>query len=154
MAIDLDKLSEDFESALESARALAEERGHSLITPPHMLYVLLDRESALAAMIEKAGVAPAPLLDALATRLNKGEGAGRLDPGKRPTASRAVRELIEKAFTAMDADGAERAEPVHFLQAALEHADSGLRDELRRAGLTTAAMTKASSTRAATSEAL
>ena len=73
MAIDLDKISSELEDALEQARVLAEQRNHSQITPSHMLYVLLDKESSLAAMLEKSGVVCGPLLDALSTRLNKGD---------------------------------------------------------------------------------
>ena len=117
MAIDLDKISGELEEALEQARVLAEQRQHSLITPAHMLYVMLDKESPLAAMLEKSGVACGPLLDALSTRLNKAEGS-RLEPGKRPSASRSLREHIEKSFEKMEARGAERAEPIDFLMAA------------------------------------
>ena len=55
MAIDLDKLSGELEDALERARLLAEQRQQAQITPVHMLYVLLDGESALAAGLEKVG---------------------------------------------------------------------------------------------------
>src|SRR6266498_1164018 len=109
MAIDLDKISSELEGALEQARVLAEQRQHSSIAPSHMLYVLLDKESLLAAMLEKSGVACGPLLSALSTRLNKGEGTHKLEPGKRATASRSLRDLIEKSFEQMDARGAERA---------------------------------------------
>ncbi len=154
MAIDLDKISSELEDALEQARVIAEQRKHSMIVPAHMLYVLLDKESPLAAMLEKSGVACGPLLDALSTRLNKGEGTGKLEAGKRPTASKALRDLIEKSFEKMSARGAERAEPVDFLLAAVESGDSGLKDDLRQAGVTTATLDKASASRAATSEAL
>ncbi|MGO9086259.1 MAG: ATP-dependent Clp protease ATP-binding subunit [Candidatus Sulfotelmatobacter sp.] len=154
MAIDLDKISADLEEALERARVLAEQRQHSLITPAHMLYVMLDKESPLAAMLEKSGVACGPLLDALSTRLNKGEGTNKLDPGKRPSASRSLRELIEKSFEKMTARGAERAEPVDFLMAAAESGETVLKDDLRQAGVTTAAVDKAAGSRAAAGEAL
>ncbi len=154
MAIDLDKISGALEEALEQARVLAEQRQHSLITPAHMLYVMLDKESPLAAMLEKSGVACGPLLDALSTRLNKGEGSSKLEPGKRPSASRSLRELIEKSFDKMTARGAERAEPVNFLMAAAESGETALKDELRQAGVTTAAVDKAAASRAAAGEAL
>ena len=97
MAIDLDKLSSELEDALERARLLAEQRQQAQITPVHMLYVLLDGESALAAVLEKSGIACDALLESFSTRLNK-EGTNKLEPGKRPVASRALRELIEKSF--------------------------------------------------------
>jgi len=154
MAIDLDKISNELEDALERARILAEQRKHSQITPAHMLYVILDKESPLSAMLEKSGVACGPLLEALSTRLNKGEGAGKLDPGKRPSASRALRDLIEKSFEKMSAREAERAEPMDFLMAAAESGETALKDELRQAGVTPATVNKASESRAAAGEAL
>src|SRR5215471_14279469 len=120
MAIDLDKISSELEESLERARVLAEQRQHALITPAHMLYVMLDKESPLAAMLEKSGVACGPLLDALSTRLNRNEGTQKLEPGKRSSASRSLRDLIEKSFKKMTARGAERAEPIDLLQAVVE----------------------------------
>jgi ATP-dependent Clp protease ATP-binding subunit ClpB len=149
MAIDLDKISNELEDALEKARVLAEQRRHSSIAPAHMLYVLLDHEAPLAAMLAKSGVAVDSLLDALSTELNRGDGVTKLEAGKRATASRGLRSLIEKAFEKMAADGAERAEPVHFLLAAAESVDPPLRDDLRRAGVTAAAVGQAAAARAA-----
>jgi ATP-dependent Clp protease ATP-binding subunit ClpB len=138
MAIDLDKLSNEMEDALERARMLAERRGQGLITPFHMLYVLLESESLLAAQFEKAGVACDALLDALTNRLNVPDGAiPKLEPGKRPVASRSLRELIEKSFASMEARGSESAEPIDFVMAALAHSEESLKGELRAAGLTT-----------------
>lgn len=154
MAIDLDKISSELEDALEQARVLAEQRNHSQITPSHMLYVLLDKESSLAAMLEKSGVACGPLLDVLSTRLNKGERISKLEAGKRATASRSLRDLIEKSFAKMDARGAERAEPVDFLSAAAEFGEDSLKDDLRQAGVTAATLNKAETSRAASGEAL
>ncbi|HEY6370010.1 MAG TPA: AAA family ATPase [Candidatus Sulfotelmatobacter sp.] len=154
MAIDLDKISNELEEALEQARVLAERRQHAQITPGHMLYVMIDKESPLAAMLEKSGVACAPLLDALSTRLNKGEGTHKLEAGKRPSASRSLRDLIEKSFEKMSVRGAERAEPVDFLQAAVDSGETGLKDDLRQAGVTAATVDKASETRSAAGEAL
>ena len=154
MAIDLDKISGELEEALERARVLAEERQHALITPAHMLYILLDKESSLAAMLEKSGVACVPLLDGLSAHLNKSEGNQKLQVGKRPTASRALRELIEKSFGKMAARAAERAEPADFLLAAVDSGETSLKDELRKAGVTAATVDKAAANRAAAEEAL
>ena len=116
--------------------------------------MLLDKESAAAAMLEKSGVACGPLLDALSTRLNKGEGTQKLEAGKRATASKSLRDLIEKSFEKMSARGAERAEAVDFLLAAAEFGETGLKSDLRQAGATAATLDKASASRAATGEAL
>jgi ATP-dependent Clp protease ATP-binding subunit ClpB len=154
MGIDLDKISSELENALEKARALAEQRRQSQITPVHMLHVMLDADAGLAAMLAKSGVLVGPLLDALTAQLNRADGTGKLEPGKRATASRPLRSLIEKSFDKMAADGAERAEPIHFLLAALDGDDNSLKDELRRAGVTAATLGQASSARAAVGEAL
>src|SRR5947209_16430390 len=122
MAIDLDKLSSELEDALERARLLAEKRNQAQIGPVHMLYVLLDNESPLAAMLDRAGVACGPLLDAFATKLNK-ESQQKLEPGKRPVASRSLRDLIERSFEKMNERGSERAEPIDFIMAAVDSSE-------------------------------
>ena len=94
MAIDLDKISGELEEKLEQARLLAEQRQHALIMPAHMMFVILDKESSMAAMLEKSGVVCGPLLDSLSIRLNKAEGIPKLEAGKRPTASRALRDSV------------------------------------------------------------
>jgi ATP-dependent Clp protease ATP-binding subunit ClpB len=153
MAIDLDKLSSELEDALERARLLAEQRQQAQITPVHMLYVLLDGESALAAVLEKSGIACDALLESFSTRLNK-EGTNKLEPGKRPVASRALRELIEKSFEKMTARGVETAEPIDFVLAAVDYGEEGLKGELRGAGATKQALEKTAETRTATNETL
>jgi ATP-dependent Clp protease ATP-binding subunit ClpB len=150
MALDLDKLSSELEDALERARLLAEQRRQALITPFHMIYVLLDGDTPLASMLEKAGTACGPLLDTIAERLNQTEPARELEPGKRPTASRSLRELIEKSFEKMIARGAEMAEPVDFLAAALEFSEQSLKQEFRHAGITPKTIEQAAETRDAT----
>src|SRR5579872_4574235 len=152
MAIDLDKLSSELEDALERARLLAEKRQQAQITPVHMLYVLLE-DSALAGTLEKAGVSCGPLLEAFSTRLNK-EKHAKLEPGRRPVASRALRDLIEKSFDVMNRRGAERAEPIDFVLAAVEFSEEDLQGELRGAGVTKQAVGKAAETTASAGEAL
>ncbi len=153
MAMDLDKISNELEEALERARILAEQRQQAQITPLHMLYVLLDNESPLAAMLEKSGVASSALLETFATRLNK-EKNSKLDPGRRPTASTALRNLIEKSFDMMGRRGAERAEPIDIVMAAVEIGEDSLKGDLRQAGVTKEAVDKAVDARDAASETL
>src|SRR5208337_5343643 len=154
MAIDLDKLSSGMEEALERARLLAEQRQQAQITPLHMLYVLLDADSALSSTLERAGMATGALLENLTAKLNKLEREQKLEPGKRPIASRSLRDLIEKAFLKMEARGAEMAEPVDFLLAAIEFSDPALKQELQGAGLTEVTVAKAAEVRAAAGETL
>lgn len=141
MAIPLDKLSPDLEDALERARLFAEERKHAGIAPEHLLFVLLDEETALAAMLGRAGVSTTPVLAALAARVNKLPG-NTLIAGKRPVASRSLRDLIECSFKLMEARNAETVEPVDFLQAVAAQNDE-IAKELRAAGMTSATLTAA-----------
>ena len=153
MAIDLDKISNELETALERARVLAEQRQQAQISPLHMLYVLLDEEGPLTAMLDKSGVAAAGLLDLFSTKLNK-EKNSKLEPGRRPTASSGLRLLIEKSFEMMNRRGAERAEPVDFVMAAIEFGETGVQSDLRDAGVTKETVNKAVETRDATGEVL
>lgn len=153
MAIDLDKISNELEEALERARILAEQRQQAQITPRHMLFVLLDGDTALAAMLEKSGVAASALLEAFATDLNS-EKNSKLEPGRRPTASASLRNLIEKSFDSMHQRGAERAEPIDFVIAAIEHGEEALRGDLRKAGVTKKTVDQAVETRESTGETL
>jgi ATP-dependent Clp protease ATP-binding subunit ClpB len=154
MAINLDKISNELEDALERARMLAEQRQQAQISPFHVLYVLLEDESPLAAMLEKAGVATSALLESVATNLGKGDGAARLQPGRRPTASRSLRDLLEKSFVKMEQRGAEMAEPIDFVLAAVEFSEAELKGDLQKAGLTKQNVDKAVEHRAAAAETL
>lgn len=136
MAIDLNRLSEELEDALEQARMLAEQRQQAFIGPAHMLYVLLDKQSALAAVMERAGVACSALLDSFATRFNGNQAHQRLEPGKRPVASKALRELIGKSFEKMQARGSETVSPFDFVLAVIDSGEEELKSDLRGAGVT------------------
>jgi ATP-dependent Clp protease ATP-binding subunit ClpB len=134
MAIPLDKLSADFESALDRARHFADERKHASIAAEHLLFVLLDEETGVAAYLTRAGVSLAPVLAALTARLNRLSMIA-LEPGRRPVASRSLRELIEHSFQEMEARGAEMVEPVDFVQAVSAHSEE-IAKEFRAAGIT------------------
>lgn len=134
MAIPLDKLSPELEDALERARHFAEERKHGSIAPEHLLFVLLDEETSMAAMLERAGVSTTPVLAALTARVNK-LPKNTLEPGRRPVASRGLRDLIEHSFEQMEARNAETVEPVDFLQSVAAQKDE-IAKELRAAGIT------------------
>ncbi len=153
MAIDLDKISNDLESALERARQLAEHRRQAQISPLHMLYVLLENEGPLTALLDKSGVAASGLLELFSTKLNK-EKNTRLEEGRRPTASAGLRNLIDKSFEMMSRRGAERAEPVDFVMAAIEFGEKDIQGDLLEAGLTKSTVNDAVEKREATGEVL
>ena len=137
MALDLSKLSDEMESALAGARLLAEQRRQALIQPEHLLLLLLDGETgSLRGMLETRGVSLPPLLDGLSRRADT-LSATRLDEGRRPLASQALRTLLEEAFALADRAGrSEQAEALDVLEAALRTGENDLRAQFRKAGFT------------------
>src|SRR5262245_42230745 len=133
---------------------LAEQRQQAFISPAHILYVLLDEDTSLAAMLERAGVARAAVLDGLATQFNGHTSERQLEPGKRPVASQALRNLIEKSFDKMSARGAETVSPFDFVLAAIDSSEDDLKSGLRDAGITKQTVEKALEARESTSAAL
>src|SRR5262249_24060988 len=77
--MELDKLSLEFERALEDARHFAERRGEAFITPIHLLHVMLDTGGVLAAMGDKQSLNRARALDLLLTKASE-ERAAKLAP--------------------------------------------------------------------------
>src|SRR5215831_12192569 len=134
--MELDRLSLELERSLEDARHLAERRGAALITIDHLLYVLLDKGGALRPMAEKQGVRSEHLLDYLTTRAGQDSANRKLEPGKRPIAGQALREMLGKAFQVAEARRSDIVEATDFLAAVLDHADEPLRKNLREAGFT------------------
>jgi ATP-dependent Clp protease ATP-binding subunit ClpB len=149
--MELDKLSLEFERALEDARHFAERRGEAFITPIHLLHVMLDTNGALAAMAEKLNLSRARVLDLLSANEDR---AVRLEPGKRPVAGKALRDLIDVAFNVAERRNSELVEPSDFLTAALEGGEERLRSTLRDAGLQTEAVKKAAQAKSNTGEVL
>ncbi len=138
MALDLSKLSDEMESALSNARLLAEGRRQALIQPEHLLLLLLDGEgSSLRPMLERKGVVFPPLLDQLSRRADA-LSTQRLDEGRRPLASQALRTLLAESFDLAARHGRPSAEPSDVLEAALTSTASSneLRNDFRKAGFT------------------
>src|SRR5215510_9760178 len=115
--MELNKLSLEFDRALEDARHFAERRGEAFISPLHLLHVMLENNGALAAIAEKQSLNRTRVLDVLA---KNEEHATRLEPGKRPIAGKALRDLIELSFNLADRRGSTLVEPFDLLAAALE----------------------------------
>ena len=153
MAIDLNKLSNELEDALEQARMLSEQRQQALITPAQMLYVLFDKESALSATLARGGIACDALLDKLAARGSNGRDQ-KLEPGKRPVASKLLRDLIEKSFAKMEARGAETVSPIDFVLAVIDSTEEDLKSDLREVGITKKTVDEAMQARESATEAL
>ncbi len=138
MALDLSRLSDEMESALAGARALAEERQQALIQPEHLLLLLIESDSSsLRTLLERQGVDFPPLIDALSRRADQ-LSAQALEEGRRPLASQSLRTLLAEAFKLAESHGQLSAEPVDVLEAALTSAGNDLRNDFRKAGFTVA----------------
>src|SRR5215831_17161632 len=151
--MELDKLSLEFERALEDARHFAERRGEAFIMPIHLLHVMLDTGGALAAMADKQNLNRAHALDLLLAKASEAR-AVKLAPGKRPVAGKALRDLIDLAFEVAERRNSELVEPADFLTAALEGGEEGLRSMLRDAGMQAEALKKAAQAKSSTGEVL
>jgi ATP-dependent Clp protease ATP-binding subunit ClpB len=141
--VKLDKLSFEFERALETARDLAHRKGEPLILSSHLLHVMFDGGGALAAWAEKQNISRASLLDALDAIGTDARATRKLSVGKQPVAGQDVRELIEAAFPIADRRGSELVEPIDFLTAVFEQGDEKLRAALRQSGLQTEGLKQA-----------
>src|SRR5215831_5022773 len=151
--MELDKLSLEFERALEDARHFAERRGEAFIMPIHLLHVMLDTGGALAAMADKQNLDRAHALNLLLAEASEAR-AVKLAPGKRPVAGKALRDLIDLAFEVAERRNSELVEPADFLTAALEGGEEGLRSLLRDAGLQTEAVKRAAQAKSNAGEVL
>lgn len=150
----LDKLSLEFERALEDARHFAERRVEPFITPAHLLHVMFDGGGALAGLAEKQNISRASLLDFLTARADAERVTRRLEAGKQPVAGKVLREVIDLAFNVADRRGSELVEPIDFLSAAIEGGDEKLRAALREVGLQADAVRKAAQAQSAAGEVL
>ncbi len=151
--MELDRFSLEVEKALEDARHLAERRGDAFITPSHLFHVMLDGGGVLRALADKQGAQCGPLLDYLTTRAVE-ERVGKLEPGKRPIASKTLRDVIDDGFAVADRRGSKLVEPVDLLTAVLEGGDQKLRAALADAGLNTEAVRKTAQAQASVGEVL
>jgi ATP-dependent Clp protease ATP-binding subunit ClpB len=113
--MDLNRLSMDLAAALEGARGAAARAGSAYIQPAHLLVTLLDAGGALAHLAPRLG------LDAAAARAaveRVGTDAVRLEPGRQPIAGRALRDLLDAAFSLSDRRGGHTVGPLEVAHAA------------------------------------
>ncbi len=114
--MDFQKLTIKAQEAFSSAQGDAISRGNPELTPDHLLVALLDQEGGVAPRIlEKAGANPGEVRSAAEARLGalpRIEGAQQS-----PTASRALREALERSFSEADALKDEYVAVEHFLLA-------------------------------------
>ncbi len=144
----LDRFAVDFEKALEDARQRAERRGSGVILPAHAVAALLDTGGPLRPVAEKRGVRLPELLDKLTMLAAKEEGEFKLQPGKRPVAGKALRDLIDDAFQVADRRHSDLVEPGDFVTATLEGGSTELRSLLKESGFSEQALAEASQSKA------
>jgi ATP-dependent Clp protease ATP-binding subunit ClpB len=139
--MDLNRLSMDLAAALEEARRLATRAGAGYIKPKHLFAALLDKGGALERI---AG--PASLDAGMAARfieqLPDPGNEGSLEPGRAPIASRALRDLLDRAFAAADKRGTSTVGPIEVALAAVDAPGLQIGQALRDAGWTVEKLTK------------
>jgi ATP-dependent Clp protease ATP-binding subunit ClpB len=117
--MDLSRLSMDLTAALESARTNAARSGAAYIKPKHLLAVMLAPDGALAHI---AG--PLKLDAAMASRFVNDVAdpgnEGTLEPGRQPIASRALRDLMDRAFAVAEQRGGRTVGPLEIALAATQ----------------------------------
>src|SRR5262245_24250282 len=136
-----DKLTLKSQEALSEAQSLATGRGHSQITPAHLLRALLAQpEGSTVPILQKIGVP----LDALQARLEQRlAGLPKVHGGAQPTLSPALNRILEAAFREADARKDEYVSTDHLLLAAADEKTDEVGGLLREAGATRAAIEKA-----------
>jgi ATP-dependent Clp protease ATP-binding subunit ClpB len=136
-----DKLTLKSQEALSESQSLATGRGHSQITPAHLLRALLAQpEGSTVPILQKIGVP----LDALQAKLEQRLASlPKVHGGAQPTLAPALNRVLEAAFREAEARKDEYVSSEHLLLAAAEEKTDEVGALLREAGATRAAIEKA-----------
>ncbi|MGH7286880.1 MAG: Clp protease N-terminal domain-containing protein, partial [Myxococcota bacterium] len=136
-----DKLTLKSQEALSEAQSLATARGHSQITPGHLLRALLAQpEGSTVPILQKIGVP----LDALQGRLEQQLAKlPKVHGGAQPAISPALNRILEGAFKEAEQRKDEYVSTEHLLLAAADEKTDDVGALLREAGATRAAIEKA-----------
>jgi ATP-dependent Clp protease ATP-binding subunit ClpB len=117
--MDLNRLSMELTGAIEEARRVASRSGAAYIRPRHLLLALLADNGALTAVATRLG-----LDAAMARRFVEGitdtDNEGKLVPGQQPIASRALRDLLDRATALADKRGTRIIGPIDVALAATQ----------------------------------
>ena len=117
--MDLNRLSMDLSAALEEARRVASRGGASYIRPRHLLSVMLDTNGALARIAGPLGL-DAEMARRFVDGVTDADNEGKLAPGQQPIASRALRDLLDRAIGLVDRRGGRTVGPLEVALAATE----------------------------------
>jgi ATP-dependent Clp protease ATP-binding subunit ClpB len=136
-----EKLTLKSQEALSEAQSLATGRGHSQITPAHLLRALVAQpEGSTVPILQKIGVP----LDALQAKLEQRLGSlPKVHGGAQPTLSPALNRILEAAFKEAEARKDEYVSTEHLLLAASQEKSDEAGALLREAGATHAAIEQA-----------
>lgn len=118
--MDLNRLALDLSAALEASRSLATRDRASYIKPKHLFLALLTEGGALAQIASGIGL-DAPMAARFIAELGDVGNDGSLEPGRHPIASRALRDLLDRAFAVAERRG---QHTVGVLEAALAAVES------------------------------
>ncbi|MBW2270263.1 MAG: ATP-dependent chaperone ClpB [Deltaproteobacteria bacterium] len=136
-----DKLTIRSQEALAEAQSQAASRGHSEITPAHILCALMGQpEGSTVPVLQKLGV-PIDVLQSETEKLI--EGLPKVSGGAQPQISRAANNVLEKAFEEADALKDEYVSTEHLLLAIASTKDHPAGEMLRRSGAEREALLKA-----------
>ncbi len=111
----LDRLTTKTREALADAQQRATERGSPELVPEHLLLALLEQSEGVAApIVQKAGLEPERVAEALRDALGK---LPRVSGGAEPALSRRLREVLTQAWKETEALKDEYTSAEHVLLA-------------------------------------
>src|SRR6478752_2804696 len=142
MALDPNKLTRKTQEAIGASQSLARERNHSQVTPEHLLAALVGQpEGVVPPVLERVGVAPAAVRDAVDAALAK-------QPQVYGSTAQAP-QVAQDAYRLLEAADAERSElgddylSTEHVLLAMTKVAGGVGDLLRNLGVTTDAVLEA-----------
>ena len=139
--MDLNRLSIDLSAALEQARPQAARAGSAYILPDDLFAVLLAPGGALAHVAAAVGLNADLAHQALVELAPPSRTA--LEPGSRPIAGRRLRDLLSRAFAAVDGTGGYVVGPLDVAYAQVSNEREPLSQALSAAGWTSEALAAA-----------
>jgi ATP-dependent Clp protease ATP-binding subunit ClpB len=136
-----DKLTVKSQEALSEAQSLATGRGHSQITPAHLLRALVGQpEGSTVPILQKIGVP----IDALQAKVEQRLASlPKVHGGAQPQISPALNRVLEASFKEAEARKDEYVSTEHLLLAAADEKTDEVGALLREVGATRAAIEKA-----------
>ncbi len=117
--MDLNRLSMDLTGAIEEARRVAARSGAAYIRPRHLMLALLADNGALTVVAGRLGL-DAAMARRFVDGVTDSDNEGKLVPGQQPIASRALRDLLDRATALADKRGVRIVGPIDIALAATQ----------------------------------